>query len=208
MDGRSPCLLQASEIERSASLLVSCTACGKLHKPEQPLASNPVCPPCTGRYAQASVQMSGAHPLTAQRIDEEVTRTSSGNYALGYLDGGTFLVFYVGRADADLNERLQQWVGAESRCARYAPSTKAAWGSSHRRSRPSRTPALCPVGVVMDGRYTHFQFSYAPSSRTAFEKECRNYHDFGCSYGLDNERHPAAPEGVEWHCPVHDGGWR
>ncbi len=156
----------------------------------------------------ASVQMSGAHPLTAQNIDEEVTRTSSGNYALGYLDGATFLVFYVGRADSDVNDRLHHWVGADSRCARYGPSAKAAYGSRPRRSRPSRTPAPGPVGVVVDGRYTHFQFSYALSARAAFEKECRNYHDFGGSYGLDNERHPAAPEGTSWGCPAHGRDWR
>jgi hypothetical protein len=42
----------------------------------------------------------------------------------------------------------------------------------------------------VDGRYTHFEFSYAASAEQAFERECCNYHDFGGSYGLDNERHP------------------
>jgi len=136
MDSTNDSLPRVSEVERSASLLVSCTTCGKLHEPERPLESNPVCPPCTGRHALASGSTSGAHPLTAQTIDEEVTRTSSGNYALGYLDGGAFLVFYVGRADADVNDRLQQWVGAESRCARYAPSARVAATPSEKAAHP------------------------------------------------------------------------
>jgi len=53
-------------------------------------------------------------------------------------------------------------------------------------------------------RYTHFKFSYATSPKAAFEKECRNYHDFGESDKLDNEYHPQRPEGTNWECPVCD----
>jgi hypothetical protein len=69
MDGTNSS--HASEVESSASLLVSCTTCGKLHEPERPLESNPVCPPCTGRHAPTPGRMRGAHPLTAPKIDEE-----------------------------------------------------------------------------------------------------------------------------------------
>lgn len=66
-------------------------------------------------------------------------------------------------------------------------------------------PALGPVGVVRDSGYTHFEFSYAPSRKAAFDGECRAYHDFGGSYGsLDNEQHPAPPEGVPWMCSAPD----
>ncbi len=53
-------------------------------------------------------------------------------------------------------------------------------------------------------RYTSFKFSYAPSSRDAFEKECVNFHDFGGTEILDNERHPARPPGSGWTCPICD----
>ena len=53
-------------------------------------------------------------------------------------------------------------------------------------------------------RYTHFKFSYATSPKTAFEKECRNYHNFGKSDKLDNEYHPQRPEETNWKCPVCD----
>ena len=53
-------------------------------------------------------------------------------------------------------------------------------------------------------KYTHFKFSYATSPKAAFEKECKNYHDFGESKKLDNEYHPKRPEGTNWKCPRCD----
>jgi hypothetical protein len=203
----SPRLRPVAEIVRTASLLVSCTACGKLHKPQCPLALNPVCPPCTGRFTVESLDTGACHRLSEEEIDREVTRTSPGNYALGYLDGGTFVTFYVGRSDADLNECLHAWVGVESRPHRFAAMAKAAYGTRRRRhGHAPGAPALQPVGIVVDGRYTHFVFRYAASAQAAFENECRSYHDFGGSFGLDNERHPVPPEGgsrrcVEGPCP-------
>jgi hypothetical protein len=147
--------------------------------------------------------MGGCYPLNEAKIDEEVTRVSPGNYALGYLEDGTFVAFYVGRSDSDVNDCLRSWIGVDSRSTRYGPSAKAAYGSRLRHSNPLGTPALRPVGLVVDGRFTHFQFSYGASAQAAFEKECCNYHDFGGSYGLDNGRHPAPPEGESWTCPMH-----
>lgn len=52
-------------------------------------------------------------------------------------------------------------------------------------------------------RYERFKFSYANSVNEAYEKECRNYHDFGGEENvLYNEVHPAKPEGYEGKCPV------
>lgn len=52
-------------------------------------------------------------------------------------------------------------------------------------------------------RYERFKFSYADSIVEAYEKECRNYHDFGGHRGLlVNQKHPAKPEGIECVCPV------
>jgi hypothetical protein len=149
-----------------------------------------------------SLHMGGCHPLNESSIDEHVARGAPGNYALGYMDDGTFIVFYVGRSDSDVSDRLHSWLGVESRSTLYCPAAKAAYGSRRRHSLPLGIPALCPVGVVVDGRYTHFEFSYAASAKAAFVKECQNYHDFGGSYGLDNERHPSPSEGESWKCPV------
>lgn len=52
------------------------------------------------------------------------------------------------------------------------------------------------------GSYKKFKYSYANSIKEAFEKECKNYHDFNGTKGkLDNKIHPARPKGKEWECP-------
>lgn len=56
----------------------------------------------------ASLNMQGPYRLTIEKIDEVVTRTSTGNYALGDVKDNTFYVYYVGRSDDDVNERLKQ----------------------------------------------------------------------------------------------------
>lgn len=52
------------------------------------------------------------------------------------------------------------------------------------------------------GNYKHFKYSYATSPKAAFEKECRNFHDFGEVKKLDNDIHPDRPDGAAWKCPV------
>jgi hypothetical protein len=114
----------------------------------------------------ASLGMKGPYQLTSKKIDDEVTQTSPGNYALGYTkDDGTFIVEYVGRSDSDVNDRLHDWV---------------------------------------DSKYKKFKYSYASSPKAAFEKECKNYHDFGESEKLDNKSHPDRPSGSGWKCPECD----
>lgn len=49
---------------------------------------------------------------------------------------------------------------------------------------------------------THFKYSIANSVKEAFEKECRNYHDFGECDCLNNDIHPAKPAGTRYKCPV------
>jgi hypothetical protein len=137
------------------------------------------------------LEMSGSFPLDDEVIDEVVSRTSPGNYALGYLDGTTFLVFYVGRSDSDVRLRLHEWVGRPSRYARYAPSAKAAWGARRRGRLPLDSPAQDRVARV-ESSYTRFAYSYASSPEAAFEKECRNYDDFGGSGALDNAARPVS----------------
>ena len=60
----------------------------------------------------ASLELEGPWDLDDQMVDREITRTSPGNYALGYeQEDGTFIVLYVGRSDDDLNDRLHDWTG-------------------------------------------------------------------------------------------------
>src|SRR3990172_4508056 len=188
---------RASEIVHEASRLESCFWCESLHPAELPLS---VCPRCVETYRPSShpmglLEMNGPYPLTDEAIDETLIRTSPGNYALGYMDGTAFVVFYVGRADSDVKERLHGWVGAPSRYERYAPSTKASWTSHLGGLLPLDTPSLGRVRMGVGSSYTRFAYSYTPSAHAAFEKECRNYHDFGASRGLDNEAHPVPTPG-------------
>jgi len=46
--------------------------------------------------------------------------------------------------------------------------------------------------------YPLFEYSYADSVKAAFEKECKNYHDFKPP---KNDVHPARPDGTNWKCP-------
>lgn len=54
------------------------------------------------------------------------------------------------------------------------------------------------------GKYLKFKFSYATSPKAAFEKECKNFHDFGGTEKLDNDIHPDRPDNSEWKCPACD----
>ena len=58
----------------------------------------------------------------------------------------------------------------------------------------------------IDEDYERFKFSYATSPKDAFEKECKNYHDFGGDEGkLDNKIHPDRPSNSKnWKCPCCD----
>ena len=113
------------------------------------------------------LNMKGPYKLTAEKIDEVVTRKSPGNYALGKMVKISFAVSYVGRSDDDLNSQLKYWAGKTD-------------------------------------KYEYFSFSYATSPKDAFEKECKNYHDFGGSERLDNNQHPQRSEGKDWRCPLCD----
>lgn len=140
-----------------------------------------------------SLGMSGSYPLSDAAIDEALVRTSPGNYALGYMDGEAFRVFYVGRSDSDVRRRLHEWVGMPSRYARYASPAKAPWSVHHRGPLPVDNPAFGRVENA-ETRYTHFAYSYARSAREAYAKEWRNYDAFGGSHGLDNEAEPASAD--------------
>lgn len=108
----------------------------------------------------------GPYALDNQTIDREVTRTSPGAYALDRFDTGTFYVYYVGRSDENINQRLKQWVGIQ---------------------------------------YRRFMFTYFESAKTAFDKECNLWHDFGGPEGKgDNKVHPDRSQNADWKCPRCD----
>jgi hypothetical protein len=141
-----------------------------------------------------SLEMNSSYPLTDEAIDEVLTRKSPGNYALGYMDDTTFVVFYVGRSDSDVRQSLHDWVDAPSRYDRYAPASKAAWASRRGGLMPLDRPALGRVENA-ETSYTRFAYSYARSAKEAYAKQWRNYDAFGGSHGLDNETQPVSAVG-------------
>ncbi len=50
------------------------------------------------------------------------------------------------------------------------------------------------------GEYDEFKFAYSESPRSAFEKECDLFHDFG-GPTLDNRTHPGRAGNRRWKCP-------
>ena len=50
------------------------------------------------------------------------------------------------------------------------------------------------------GKYKRFKFFYASSPKSAFEKECKNYHAFDKNK-IDNKTHPEKPENTDYTCP-------
>lgn len=178
-----------AEILQDPPLLAKCVWCERGHTAARSLS---VCPVCAARKSTlGALEMNGSYALTGEGIDAALTRTSAGNYALGYMVACAFKVFYVGRSDSDVRQRLHEWVGMPSRYDRYAPASKAAWAL---RSHPAgfvgiEGPALGNV-VSAGSSYTRFAYSYAESAEAAFEKECRNFDDFGGSHELDNEARP------------------
>lgn len=51
------------------------------------------------------------------------------------------------------------------------------------------------------GEHPKFKYSYATSPDAAFEKECKNFHDFGGTDKLENDIHPDRPANSGWKCP-------
>lgn len=139
------------------------------------------------------LEMSGPVPLDDASIDDRVIGSSPGNFALGYMDGDVFVVFYVGRSDEDLQKTLRGWIDMPSRCERYASSGKASWGRNRRGPLPFGSPSPGRV-TNAETRYTHFAYSYASCSEEAFAKEWRNYDAFGGNRELDNGVDPTWTE--------------
>jgi hypothetical protein len=187
-------------------VLVTCSICGRLRVPVDALAFEPACVGCASEHPFDRLRMRGSFPLQHAAIDDIVTRCSPGNFALGYADGPTFLVFYVGRSDTDVRARLHSWVGLASPCA----------GTSRARGGPGLVrPNWSPSGAALSARladaataYTRFAYSYAESAADAFAEQLRNYDDFGGSRELDNGEPPVRGESSELHPPTRQPAQR
>ena len=79
----------------------------------------------------ASLNMTGPYALSSDKIDQDIIKSSPGNYALGKDGEKSYMVYYVGRSDDDVNKRLKQWVGKKAKYTdfkfSYATSAKAAF---------------------------------------------------------------------------------
>lgn len=79
----------------------------------------------------ANLNMNGPFELKTDVIEEEISKKSAGNYALGRSEDGTFIVNYVGRSDSNVKGRLLSWVGKKERYKQfkysYADSPKEAF---------------------------------------------------------------------------------
>jgi hypothetical protein len=165
-----------------------CFWCGLRHPAKHPLA---VCPACVALSSTVrALRMNGPYPLSDGAIEGAVTRTSPGNYALGFMEDGAFRVFFVGRSDADVRQCLHDWVGMPAACREHGAQLKASWNVRRRGRFPVAGPAFGTVSSA-DSPYAQFAYSYAPSADAAYEEEWRNYDDFGGSYRLDNEAPPS-----------------
>lgn len=175
------------EIPRTSWSLVDCFWCGRPRHGARPPSVGPT---RVAKYATIRLlEMGRFYPLRDEAIDNALTRRAPGNYALGYVDGGTFNVFYVGRSDFDLARRLHDWVGMPSRDERYRSAAQASWQVRCGARLPLDTPSLGRVGTTESG-YTHFAYSYTHCAEEAYAKEWRNYDAFGGSRNLDNVSHP------------------
>lgn len=56
--------------------------------------------------------MKGSYKLDSDTVNKIITKTSAGNYALGYTKYKTFYVKYIGRSDSDLRARLLSYVAS------------------------------------------------------------------------------------------------
>jgi len=110
----------------------------------------------------ASLNMNGPYPFTSDSINKHVTKTSTGNYALGKMTNeDKFRPKYVGRSDDDVNKRLHDWIDKKDHPKfkfSYASSVKAAFEkechnwhdfkpdeNTNHPARPDNTNWKCPV---------------------------------------------------------------
>jgi len=103
--------------------------------------------------------LKGPFKLDSEEIDRLIKPNTIGVYMLGYKEGNTFYVLYVGRSDTDLNDRLKKHIGRQPRF-KYdvMPSAEAAYfkecelfhmfggdkGKLENERHPARPNTACP----------------------------------------------------------------
>jgi hypothetical protein len=61
--------------------------------------------------AMPSLKMRGPYRLNESTVEEKVTESAPGNFALGDIaNDGAVKVEYIGRSDSDINAALKSWV--------------------------------------------------------------------------------------------------
>jgi hypothetical protein len=73
----------------------------------------------------ATLGMLGSYDFNAPEIDRVVTKTSPGNYALGYVKEYNFYVKYIGRSDSDVNKELKARLPLKHLKFKYSYATSA-----------------------------------------------------------------------------------
>lgn len=111
--------------------------------------------------------LNGSYLLTKKGINDAVTRTSAGAYALGFVKDDKFYIKYVGRSDDDVNDRLHKHIGKKNDYKKfkfkYYSSAKAAFEKECRLyhdfkprdniihpDRPNNSNWKCPVCKKFD----------------------------------------------------------
>lgn len=123
----------------------------------------------------ASLNMRGPFLLTDEEVNNRVEEGRMGNYAYGYVTERDGGKIFIVR-----------YVGRSTTDLRE--EIKNRHKSSDKFSK-------------VDCEY--FKYSYASNEREAYEKECRNFHDFGGEQSLLNEIHPAKPQYKGYYkCPI------
>jgi len=181
----------------TATALSSCFWCTPPHPAHHALS---VCPACTAAYrgeqpAMDALEMAHSYPLQAEIVAQIVSRRAPGNFALGYLDGATFAVFYLGHSDSDVGRTLRAWVDRPSRVDEAGHAARSVHGGRAAHRIPWHTPLPLAVGNAVESPYTRFAYSYAGSAEAAFEKECRDFDELGGCCSLDNDERPHATAG-------------
>lgn len=124
---------------------------------------------------EKSLEMKGPFVLTDEEVDRRVEDHKMGNYAYGYIENREGKKVFIVR-----------YVG------RSTTDLKKEIKERHTKD-DKFTPDECQL----------FKFSYASTEKEAYEKECRNFHDFGEEKSLLNDIHPAKPaDDGTYQCPI------
>ena len=125
----------------------------------------------------ASLNMRGPFLLTDEEVNNRVEEGRMGNYAYGYVTERDGRQIFIVRYVGRSTTDLREEI------------------KSRHKSNDKFSEVDCE----------YFKYSYAASEREAYEKECRNFHDFGGEQSLLNEIHPAKPQDKSYYtCPIDD----